>query len=97
MVKISKKAMVEEALKKYTPQKIEEAKRCEAIVCTKDWKQVILTYNLTNHWLKKKAEKIKSYIWWSLKNDAADDYNKRPDWNTNSRNIESIKISLIFK
>ena len=94
MVKISKKAMVEEALKKYTSQKIEEATKCEVTVLTKDGAKWVFDFWLTSRGLKTKQEKIKSYIWWSLKNDKADDYNKRHHWNTSSRNIKSIKITL---
>lgn len=97
MVKMTKKAMVEEALKKYPPKRIEEAKSCEITVLTKDGEEGIFRQVLTNRWLKTKAEKIKHNIWGLLKNDKADDYNKRHSWNTSSENIESIKISLKFK
>jgi hypothetical protein len=97
MVKVTKKALIEEALKKYSSWKIEEAIYCNVIVTTRDWNRWELHFQLTNRWKKSKTDKIRTEIRSLLLNIKPDESNKRHDWDTSSENIESIKISLKFK
>jgi len=98
MTKITKKALIEEALKKYSKSKIEEATFCEVKVLLKKWNafwdQLWLSLSLTSRWKKSKIDKIRTWIRSLLLNIKPDESNKRLSGNTSSGNIESIKISL---
>lgn len=99
MLKITKTALMEEALKKYSSWKIEEAIHCKVEVKLKNWNAfwdwLISNFNLSNKWKKTKADKIRTEIRSLLLNRKVDD--RRFYWDTSSDNIKSIKISLKFK
>ncbi len=101
MPKITKKSLMEDALKKYSKVQIEEAISCKVKVALKKWNafwdSLWLNLPLTNRWKKPKIEKIRTWIRSLLLNIKPDESNKRLIWNTSSDNIESIKISLKYK
>lgn len=101
MIKITKKALMEKALKKYTPWRIEEAIFCKVEVHLKVWNSFwdnpVSTFQLTNRWKKTKVDKIRTEIRSLILNVERNESNKRLIGNTSSENIESIKISLKFK
>lgn len=96
MPKITKTALMEEALKKYSPWKIEEAKRWKMVATFKDGLRIEDNFNLNSRSKKSKIEQIKTKIRSSLMNIKPNESNKRFFWDTSSENIESIKISLKF-
>lgn len=101
MPKITKKVLMEEALKKYSLWKIEEAIHCKVEVKLKNWNtfwdRLISNFNLSNKWKKTKADKIRTEIRSLLLNRKVDESSKRLIGNTGSDNVESIKINLKFK
>ena len=96
MTKITKKALIEEALKKYSNLKIEESIFCTVEVFLNNWTPWILNFPLTARWKKTKIDKIRTHIRSFLLNIKPDDSNKRYNWDTSSENIKGIKISLKF-
>ncbi len=96
MKKITKKALMEKALKKYTETEISEAILCEVKVYTKDNNRLQLNLPLTNRGKKSKSDKIRTWIRSFLLNRADFD-DRRFFWDTSSENIKSINIKLIYK
>ena len=95
MPKITKKYLIEEAMKKYAPWKIKQAKSVEIFVTLKDWKFIQASSSLSGR--GDKAEEIKSFIRSTLLNRKSTEWNKRPVVNTSSENIENIEIRLKYK
>lgn len=95
MPKITKKYLIEEAIKKYTPWKIKQAKSVKVFVTLKSWWIIQASSGLGGK--KDKAEQIKSFIRSILLNRNATESNKREIIDTSSENIESIKIRLRCK
>lgn len=94
---ISKEQLIREALEKYSENQISNAFHCNVSVLNKDWIRWELHLPLTNRGKKTKTEKIKSNIRSFLFNTPADEYNKKHDWDTSSKNIQSIDITLQYK
>jgi hypothetical protein len=97
MKKITKKFLIEEALKKYTNKRLEEASWWTYIALFKDWLKMEWNFNLYNRWNKSKKEKIKTHIRSDLLNRTPNEENKRLNYDTSSENIVSISIRLKYK
>ena len=95
MPKITKKYLIEEAIKKYSPWKIKQAKSVEIVVTLKSWWTIKASSSLSDR--GDKAEEIKSFIRSTLLNRKSTEWNKRDVIDTSSENIESIKIRLRYK
>lgn len=95
MAKITKKALMLEALSKYTPKQIEKAEYCEMTAIAKDG-NIVVWWNFHLRWKDKlsKYERILKTIRSALHNTTPDESNKRPMIDTSSENIQLISIKL---
>ncbi|GAB0174747.1 MAG: hypothetical protein HHAS10_06260 [Candidatus Altimarinota bacterium] len=95
MAKVTKKALMIEALNKYTPKQIENAEYCEMNAVAKDGNIVVgCNFHLRAKDRLSKYERILKTIRSALHNTTPDESNKRPMVDTSSENIRLISIKL---
>lgn len=96
MAKITKKALMIEALGKYTPKQIENAEYCEMEALSKDGVTIVwVNFSIIWKWKLSKYERILKTIRSALHNNASSESNKWLVSDTSSENIQSISIKLI--
>ncbi len=95
MAKITKKALMIEALNKYAPKQIENAEYCEVTATLSgEWNSVGCSFHLRAKDKLSKYERILKTIRSTLHNTTPNESNKRMMGDTSSENIQSISIKL---
>jgi len=95
MAKITKKALMIQALEKYTPKQIENAEYCEMTAVGKDGNIITwCNFHLRSKDTLSKYDRILNTIRSALHNITPDESNKRMIVDTSSENIQTIFIKL---